>query len=346
MPKTLVTQQLADSIKMIRQQNNIQSKAVAEHVGKSSAYISRLEKGEIKSIDSVLLDKILEYICGDNIESGEIVSVLYDTLTIRYSKEEIDKQIWLMNYDMIARRVPIPEELVKSINEMMESYSISRPHLLERINANESLTAEEISDSSIEYNRWYSKDDGKKQIIKMKLEMQDLDVILDKKARSSPYIIILSILYYILKIAEYGDDTDLSDNDNADLMEKATQILNAHKFYSIAEKNKILKTIRTEQQYNELLSTFDIENSNIISDIIAGFKYASETDVQTANSRLKAFDKNLRWDIWFILRIISLNYQKLDDLSTTLKREFIHEIEELINTYHDIPDDKKKMEVY
>lgn len=346
MPKTIVTQELADSLKMIRLQNNIPSKLVAEHIKKSPAYISRLEKGEIKTIDSFLLDSILEFICGDNIESGEIVSKLYDTLTVRYSKEEIEKQVWFTNYDRIARRIPIPEQLIDEINDLLKENDISRTYLLERINANEALTAEEKSDDSIEYNRWYSKNEGKNTFIKIKLSIDSLNMVLDGQRRSASYTLMLSILFYVLKIIHFGENTNLSEYDNKDLMGKATQKLNSHKFYSIAEKNRILSSVHTQEQFNELLSTFDIENTDIISDILVGLKYASEADIYTTNSRLKSFDENLKWDLWFMLKVISLQYHVLEDLSTTLKKEFIKKIEDLINTYCALPEDKRKMEMY
>ena len=42
MPKYAVTPVLADTIKTVRLQNHVPSKAVAEHIGKSQSYMSKL----------------------------------------------------------------------------------------------------------------------------------------------------------------------------------------------------------------------------------------------------------------------------------------------------------------
>ena len=44
MPKIVVTDKLADTIKMMRMQNGIKSKDLAEHLGKTPGYVSKLEK--------------------------------------------------------------------------------------------------------------------------------------------------------------------------------------------------------------------------------------------------------------------------------------------------------------
>ena len=48
MPKIVVTDKLADTIKMMRMQNGIKSKDLAEHLGKTPGYVSKLEKQEVK----------------------------------------------------------------------------------------------------------------------------------------------------------------------------------------------------------------------------------------------------------------------------------------------------------
>ena len=54
MPRAIVTPSLSETIRSIRQQNKILANKVAAYVGKSPAYISKLENGDIKTIDTVI----------------------------------------------------------------------------------------------------------------------------------------------------------------------------------------------------------------------------------------------------------------------------------------------------
>ena len=47
MPRAIVTPELAETLRGIRLQNKIQAKNLAAHIGKSPAFISKLESGNI-----------------------------------------------------------------------------------------------------------------------------------------------------------------------------------------------------------------------------------------------------------------------------------------------------------
>ena len=61
MPRAVVTPELTEILRSIRLQNKIQAKLLAEHIGKSPAYISKLESGNIQTIDTRELYMILQY---------------------------------------------------------------------------------------------------------------------------------------------------------------------------------------------------------------------------------------------------------------------------------------------
>ena len=52
MPRAIVTVGLGETIRNLRLQNKIQAKQLAAHIGKSPAFVSKLENGNIQSIDS------------------------------------------------------------------------------------------------------------------------------------------------------------------------------------------------------------------------------------------------------------------------------------------------------
>lgn len=349
MPKTLVTPELAATLKTVRTQKGIQAKDLAKHIERSNAYITKLEKAELKYIDNDLLDKIFAYLLGDDLDNDTIAKKIHEIQNPQTSNEEaLEKQMWFLNFDTVLRRIPIPEKLISFIVEKINSNHIDRNILLNRINANEALTDDQINDENIEFNRWFSFNLGdlKTNRIKIKLSEQRFNAILDKEDLFSPYIFVFCILLYVLKIEKYGNRTKITFDENTELMDLTTQLLNEYRFYSLIEKNKLIASAENQEQINEIWNSFDTENQEIISDILTGFQYASELDIANTNPRLKGFSENMHWDLWFMLKLVSFNFASLDDLSTTIKKELLTEIEELIQKYNSLPTAQKKVETY
>ena len=347
MSKTPVTLELANMLKSLRLQKRIQSKDLAENIGRSSAYITKLEKGEVKSIDNDLLDSILSFLNGGDTEGEELVERIYAIRKQYPSEEEIEKQLWFVNFDTVLRRLPIPEKLISCLNEKITVNAIERTVLLRRINNNEALTEDEKTDESIEFNRWFSPKKNKKaQSIKILLDANVFNDILDRKVAFASYIFVFAIAFYILKIEKYGEQVVISDDENTELMNETTVLLNQNKFFSLAEKSRIIANAETQEQINEVWNSFDTKKKKIVSEILSGFKYASELDIQTTNTRLHNFCSSLHWDIWFMLKLISFSYYDLDELSATMKKEFLNEIENLILKYKELPKAQKTIETY
>ena len=339
MARVIVTPELADTLRSIRLQNKIQAKILAEHIEKSPAYISKLENGNIQTIDNHELHSILQFISPDS-SPNDIAEKIYASLKYKYSKKEIDEQLWFANFDTVERQIPIPESLVDDVKTRMQSYSITRGQLLRRINANEALTEEENNDDSIPYNQWYHQGriGGSAQSIKIRINSTQFDAILDKEVDVSSYIFVLSIIFYILKIEQFGDQVIISDEENKELMTKATDLLNQHKFFSIAEKDALFLERKTQDEVFELLSSFDRDNIEIVNDILSGFKFATECNIKDTNERLNSFRENMRWDLGFMIKIISLNYKVLEKTSVSNKRNLITAIEGLISDYSQMPE--------
>ena len=122
MPKIVVTDRLADTFKMLRMQNGIKSKDLAEHLGKTPGYISKLEKQEVKNIDAETVEAIFAFILGEDYKKTEIWEQVYASLQIKYSKAEIDEEIWFTNFDTVYRHIPIPDTIIEYFNDKIELY--------------------------------------------------------------------------------------------------------------------------------------------------------------------------------------------------------------------------------
>lgn len=346
MAKIIVTQALVDTLTMLRKQKGTKSKDLANHIGKTPGYITRLEKQELKTIDINILDSIFSFILGDDYQSTAIWERVYANLQIKLTKEEIENEVWFSNYDTVYRYIPVPTSLIDYFNDKIALLNISREYLLDRINANEAIPQEEINDSKILSNRWYYSTLKNCTFIKIQMDALSLDNILDKKIISSPYVYIYCIMFYLLKIEHVGKTVEIDRPTERQLQLSAKNILNEHKFYSIVEKENIINSEKTKEEIQNLLSSFDNENNKLISEILNEFKFASELDIRITNERLTKFLENLSSDIWFTLKIVSLNYNLLESIDFTQKKGFIEDIERLIKQYSDSQKSLKNSETY
>lgn len=346
MPKIVVTDRLADTLKMLRMQNGIKSKELAQHLGKTPGYVSKLEKGELKSIEIETVESIFLFLLGDNYKKTEIWEQIYASLQIKYSRAEIEEEIWFDNFDTVYRSIPVPYSVVDLFNDKIAELDITREGLLERINANEALSEEEKNDPKIKSNQWYPSKTGKGASIRISMSEDIFHGILDKKILSCSYVFVFCILYYLLKIESYGDIVKIEDSQNQQLYKKTTAILNAHKFYSIVERESIVSGAQSKEEIQNLLSSFDNENSKLISEILSELKFASDMDVRITNQRLGEFLRNLNENVWFTLKVISLDYYLLEAVDMDQRKEFIRDVESLIHKYTEAQKTIKNTETY
>lgn len=346
MPRAIVTPSLAETIRNIRLQNKIQAKQLAAHINKSAAYISKLENGKIQTVDTDELYSILQFISREE-SFIDLAEQIYKSLKLKYSAKEIDDQLWFVNFETVECLLPLPDSLINELNSRVEQLGITRHYLVTRINANEALTEEDKNNNAIPFNQWYqSRENGDSQSIKIMLPEDRLNDLLDKKYDVAPYIFVFCILFYLLKIEKYNETIHISSDSNVDLQNETTAILNSFKFFSISEKDRLISEMHSQEEINSALSSFDRENITIVNSIISGFQFASEQNIKSTNKQLKAFEANMRWDLGFMLRLISLNYSELQKTSISNRRNLLNEINELINKYRGFSEDQNRMESY
>lgn len=346
MPKIVVTDSLVETLKMLRTQNSVKSKDLAEYIGKTPGYITKLEKKELKNIELETVESIFSFILGKDYEKNEIWEQIYASLQIKYSKAEIEEEIWFSNFDTVYRYIPIPDTIVDYFNDKILSLNITREFLLQKVNANEALSEEEINDESIKPNVWYTASTDGRASIKMSISEHMLSSILDKKMLSSPYVFVFCILYYLLKIEKYGSIIKLERTQIIQLNQEVKSILNSHKFYSIVERENLVSQAQSKEEVQSILSSFDNNNAKLIGDILGELKFASDMDIRKTNDRLTGFHKNLSTDVWFTLRLISLDYHLLESVDMAQRKEFVKEVEALIKKYTDNHKNIKNTETY
>lgn len=353
MAKYDVTPELAATIKAVRIQNHIASKSVAEHIGKSQSYMSKLEKGDIKTIEEAELTSIFRFIFGSNKGFQDFLDsalgTIFSTLELRFSDEEIAEQIWFDNYDTVLRMIPIPASMIDDLYGRMAVLNLSIEDLCTRINSNEGISPKVQNTDSYPFNEWYPfvvDHQIEFRFIKMKVDLVDIEEILTKVKSATNYVTMLSIAYYIMKAENFGERIRLSEDEDKLLMRKASDYLNSYKFFSIVEKNRLRKHAQSGAERDELLSSFDRENRALINEILSAFQFFSELNIIKMNESLSVFVENLKWDNSFMIKLVSVPFCDIKDTSFALKKEMLTEIQNVVKKYTELPDNQKMIENY
>ena len=347
-PRIIITPELGEAIKSIRLQNKITGKSVAEHIQKSPTFITRLENASIDTIDENDLWKIFKFICKDELDQNETIERIYETLKIKYSPEEIQQQVWFENFDTVVRQIPIPSDLIDEINQRITNQNIDLNYLLRRINANEDLSESEVNDDH-PYNTWWARDDAPTNAtsIKIKLAENEFYDILSKNKDTTSYIFMLAIAFYLIKIERFKELTSFKTEDDHNLvMVDANNLLNKYKFHTISLREQLLSNAKTKEEYNELLSDFELDNISVVNNILRSIRYYSEKNIKLANDQLNLFDENIQWDIGFMIKLVSLNFNSLKNVSHACKSELIKKIETLIEETNQMSLAEKTIETY
>ena len=126
------------------------------------------------------------------------------------------------------------------------------------------------------------------------------------------------------------------------VIDEIEEYLDGCKYATFSQTNIIVN----REEIEDILSTFDLENIEIVNEIISGFRFASECNIKKTNYELKKFSENMKWDLGFMMRILSLDFKALDNTSISNRRVLITEIEKLIEKYQQLPDEQNQIETY
>ena len=219
MPKYEVTEQLSSAIRTVRLQNNIKATDVAREIGKTSAFISKLENGSLKTIKSEDLHNIVIFLSKDDDRLDDIFISLLSSANLNYTKKESEQEEWILNLDYFYRKFNIPVAYVNYVNEYMDSHNISVPTLTKYINKNSDLYDNpSLSDTLIhssEKNHWYF-NNGNSYIV-MDVKDEDIDKILNKTKKVANYSLLLCIVFSLYKLTGI-ERTDASKKAKETLM--------------------------------------------------------------------------------------------------------------------------------
>lgn len=342
MAKLKVTKELSSTIKHFRKNKNITAKSLSTAVHKSPSYISKLEKLEIQSIGDSELEAIFNNIIDGHNFHQDILPTLVTYLDQKYDISIFSQQLWLIHFDVVTRPIIIPDVVIDDINNRITHLGISRKEFIKLVNANQdsglnnSFPPNELVEYELQ-NRDFL-------LIRLDISNTELDSLLDKKESFSYYYCINAIIFQLIRLEKFSL-SHLSFENSCEVLYDTHAYLEKHQITSFTNYTKLF-AYRNESYGRSLLDSFSDSNSEILNELIALFKTASEYDLLNTTREMEHFRNNMIWDQAFMLNLLCKPFSKIGQMSHGLKKQLLEEISQLILEYEHIPYAKKTFEFY
>lgn len=347
MAKFDVTPELGEVIRITRTQNNIPSKTLAAHLERSPAYISKLEKGEIRTIEAGELTSILEYIT-ERDSFPEVLEAVTETLVQHYNSREVCyQQLWLRTYDWVARSVSIPPELIQKLHQAYTLTPAKITSLITRINANTELPEIFQNDKAFPYNQWQAGIGGDRlQYIKLKLDPDEIAQVLSGALEETSYVVLYAIVRYLYRMDQYPGEAILTEEEIKKIDQHTEQTLASYGIHTVVYQVWQRRDEVIRKNLSSMLSSQNPEAGSFAEEMVSLISILTRLDLLDGAESLRCLNSSLEWDLAFTARIMRLPLPDLEGVSYTNKKRLLAEIGQLIQKYKDLPPAQKSLESY
>ena len=328
-----VTQTLRDTIKKYRKSIHLRGDTLSRTLQKNTSYISQLETGKLKTIDSNLLYKIFDELFKDETveEKNRKIEEILTQSQLKLSEKELQRQNWLRVIDLQERLIPIPESIINYIKEQLIQLNISSEELINTINKNTSLydsfSKKEIDE--MEDNKVYSvsvsdstspKGDYFYVYIKFNLPLSYIDDILNGKIVRCNFITLQGIVYNIFI---------LQGIDSNEAYDQAEKFLAENKFYTMLQKQHLSS--------NDIqnLAPYDLEFQKTLHHMMVFLSTINDRQPNFLNEILDTFVRNMVNEPTLTFSIISKDITPLHKMNDANKKNFIEDFKALIKQYEE-----------
>ncbi len=335
MPKFRVTPNMGAALRNLRQKRNFKAIDVANAINKTGAYISKLEKGVLNTIEENDLIHIIHTLSKNEEEFNEGIQLLLKDTTIEYSKEEAEEKEWRLNLDLFYRKLPIPSQYLSIAKEKIESLNITIKELADYINSNYDLYNDDSFPNDMldkaDKNHWYF-NNGHSFIV-VNVSENDLKTVLYTEGISTNYSMLMCILVSLLRLEKIPHD---------EAYQQAYQILSELKIQTLSEKESIMQTYDKidemhsilDQRENEGLPEADRQLLTSLYDFTKAINsFAVIHDIDYANKRLSTMLDNFTNDPILFMGYIGVDLSKLKNCDFQIKKEFVNAVRELAEEY-------------
>lgn len=334
MPKIPVTPTMGAAIKSLRQRRNYKAVDLAAHIGKTGSYISKLEKGELNTIEQKDFVTLIKKMSKTKEEFAEAIDILLEDTTIEYSEEESKKEKWRLDLDYFYRILPLKNEYKTLIKTKMEELKVSPTELSNYINANPDIYADNSLDKRVldsqPRNEWIF-NNGNSYVL-MEITPDEINDIINPEKSTSSYAYMFCILMSLYRLEKF---------DKSKAYKQAHDDLSKMKIFTIRDKELVMQTFGEEEKIHDLLSqrnntNLPLEDQKLLSSLYDFTKHIhafSQIDINYTNEKMTSINNLLKKDAVIALKLLGTDISPLIEKPTSLKKDFFKALEDLIQEY-------------
>lgn len=308
-----LTPDIGMALKNFRIENKITAKTITEKFDKASSYISKLEKGDIKKIDSSFLIQLCNFITG----SSDGLGIFLSKLSQSYKDFPNESKIIIMNLDDLLYEYTVPSKMIKEINRYITLHNISISTIVATINSNNDIAARDDY-NDLPLNIWYSpNDDIDNAAIKMSMPLSYVENLLSGKIITIHRVIAEAILYALYQCGKEKNARDIA-NDKL-------------KLYHIIPRRVVITL--TPDNIENIFGGLEPDTSDALKDVIMQLRLITTVTKEYGSKRIKQICNNLGEDLGFCFAYMSLNLVELEQKDKEKKKEFLNDLKSLIDKY-------------
>lgn len=307
------TPELGMVLKNFRIENKTTAKSITEEFNRASSYVSKLEKGDIKKIDSDFLIQLCNYISKS--ENG--LSDFLNKLSQSYTDFSNETKLIIMNIDDLLLEHTVPSKLIEEMNNYLNTHNLTIDQLTDKVNANEDISDREGYEN-FPTNIWYEKDSNIDDVvIKLSIPSSYIEDLFNQKISTIHRVIIEAILYSLYKLGN-EKNPKYTTQDTLEL-------------YHFIPARRVIKI--TPDNIDDIFGGLEPDTANALKDVTDGLKLITTISKNYGSKRIKQISNNMKEDLGFSFAYMSINLEELEKKERNTKKRFLEELKTLIDKY-------------
>lgn len=313
-----MTSEIGMALKNFRIEHEITATSIVNDFEKSPTYITKLEKGDIKKIETDFLIALCNYIT----KSEDGLRKFLSKVARNYLEYSEETKLILRNIDNLIIEHPITSSFIEEVAIYMNEHNIDIEQLAEKINANEDLKDLNQPLSNFEANILLDSDSSNySHFIKLEIPTTYLKDLLSNKITKIHYIIAEGILYSLYRL---GNEKDARSFANSKL--RVNNII-PYIGSTVIEIN--------DENMDRFFGGLQPEASDALQGIASGLKLIVNLTKKDdyGLKHIQQIESNLKSDLGFTFAYMSIDLEKLIIKSKQSKQNFLYELRELVEKY-------------
>ena len=339
--KLRVTPELAKTLKTLRVQNAISARDVAAHLGKSPSYVSKLEGGDVKYITEDSCTSLLTYIAGGGDFYDEVLPAVAEVLAFVAEEDAMREQLWFMHYDVNRRPIVVPEAMMDDMAQACAQAGANAASMAAQLNANidskmtRSFPANEMT---------LMESDGTNRLLaRVEIEESEVAGIISTPGYTTTYFLLYNVVHTMFRMRLFPGATEKLPHDEAvQLLRRTSEYLERWDVHSLMGYSHYIASDSFIERQSVLVGS----ESGIVEKVAGRLREVMAYDALGTANQLESWLETLAWDSAFTLKIASLPFASLGELSHTNKMQLVADIEALLEKYDQMDDFQKRTEKY